>query len=1394
ADRERLPEGLADAYPLSQAQLGMVVEMQRGDDRNTYHNVFSMRIRDEIPFDADALRRAVSEIVARHEVLRTSVDLTTYSVPAQLVHATAEIPFTVRDLSGLDRAGIDRAVREFIAEERADVFDLERAPLLRIAAHTGETGAWRLAVTECHVVMEGWSTFTLVMEVLDAYRQIRDTGVPEPHEAPAVRYADFIAAELASLASDDDRAFWRGIVTDHPRLTLPQAWADAPGTERRQSYGQVAFGDLEPALRGLAADARASLKSVLHAAHLKVMSQLTPDERFFSGLVCNARPEARGADRVYGMHLNTLPFAYDRTAGTWRELVGQVFAREAELWSHRAFPMPEIQRELGDGRRLIDIPFTYQDFHQVDEKLIDTGATVGAGALEFGLRVSVLSGHINLSANNLVIGQVALDRLASVYRQVLEAMAGDADGDARVSFLPVGERERQLVEWNDTVFEAERVSVLERFEEQAARTPLAIAVAGEDSSLSYGELDARANQLAHHLRGLGVVAESRVLVRLDRGPDLVTALLAVWKAGGAYVPVDPSYPAERVAAMREVSGAVVTLTEVPAEALIRLPVSAPVRTDGLERLAYVIFTSGSTGVPKGVEVHHRGLANHVAWAARELASQGEGGAPLFSSVAFDLVVPNLWAPLVTGRTVHTVRGDVGLGDLGERLVASGPYSFVKLTPGHLDILAQQLTPEQASALAPVLVVAGEAFTRGTLERWRALAPDTRLINEYGPTEASVGTTIHPVAAGTDAGADADADVLPIGRPLPNMSTYVLDAALQPVPVGVAGELYVGGTGVARGYAGRPDLTAERFLPDPYGSTSGARLYRTGDLVRQLPDGTIEFLGRLDDQVKIRGFRVELGEIQAALSDHPDVRDAYVTALDGPTGDKEIAAYLAPRTADSDAVRAHLAARLPEYMIPATLTALDALPLNANGKVDRKALPTPDRDSGAAERVFTSPATDTERALAGIWSELLGIERIAADDNFFDLGGHSMLIIKVMAAARKQRLPISLRMLYETKTLAELAAEVDAQAAKTRPAPAARTARGPEPAAPALLPGMAEHRVPGAVVARIQDGEVAGVQAYGVLAAGATETVTPQTLFQAGSISKLVTALGVLRLVDQGRLDLDEDVNAYLTSWQVTGPSGAPARVTPRHLLSHRSGLTVVGNAGYRPGEPMPTVLDLLTGRPPLDTPSVHAEQPPGGPFKLANTNYSVIQQLLEDLTGTPFAPLLRELVLEPLRMAASGFEQDFPGTSGRPAARGHDSEGRTVDGGWRVRPQLASSGLWSTAGDLAKVAVELRRAYRGEPYAVLSRPLAEQMFTTGDDGFYGLGAVVDGIAPDLEVGHGGEPYGYRNMLMVATGSGSGFVALTNAESGREVLKPVAAALREQDDTFGAGRAASAWSA
>ncbi|MGW7281847.1 amino acid adenylation domain-containing protein [Streptomyces sp. NPDC054844] len=1455
-DTARLPEGVVDAYPLSQVQLGMVVEMLTDDGRHPYHNATSFRIRDEQPFSAEALREAAAVVTARHDVLRTSFDLTGYSVPMQLVHATAEMPVGVRDVSHLSENELLAELREFVRQERAALFNLTVPPLLRLHAHVAGDGSWWITNTECHAILDGWSHHSLLMEILEEYGRIRDGREPAGSHAPAVRFADFIAVELDALGSEESRTYWQSVVDGYAPLNMPAAWRGDPDDAGAPHRVPVPFHDMEDRLRALASKAGASLKSVLHAAHLKTLSMLTEEERFFTGLVCNARPEVLGADRVYGMHLNTLPFAYDRSTATWRELVASVFAREVELWPHRSYPMPVIQRELADAERLVEMRFSYHDFDQVDHDQVDYLASIDDSPTEFSLGVSARIGHLVLTTSPRALSRTATDRLAQMLRQVLEAMAADPEGDARVTFLPEGERERQLVEWNDTTYEAETASVLQLFEAQAARTPDEVAVEHAGATVSYAELDARANRLAHHLRDLGVTAESRVLVQLDRGPDLLTALLAVWKAGGAYVSADPSHPAARVAAMREASAAVVTLTGLPdAETLAGLPSTPPVRVDDLDRLAYVIFTSGSTGTPKGVEVTHRGLDNHVAWAARELASRGNGGAPLFSSVAFDLIVPNLWAPLVTGQAVHTVGQDVDMADLGERLVASGPYSFIKLTPGHLDVLAQQLTAEQAAALAPVLVVAGEAFTQATLERWRALAPDAELINEYGPTEASVGSTIFPV---TEA---VGREVVPIGRPLPNMRTYVLDAALHPVPVGVPGELYVGGTGVARGYAGRPDLTAERFLPDPYAPEPGSRLYRTGDLVRQLPDGNIEFLGRIDDQVKIRGYRVELGEIQTVLTEHPDIREAFVTVHEPVPGDRRLIAYWTATAGEADpspeTLAEHCAGRLPDYMVPAAFVTLDALPLNANGKVDRRALPAPDRGALRTGTDHVLPRTPTEKALAAIWSEVLGVEQIGIHDRFFDLGGHSLLMIKVLAAARAAGLTVSIYRMYQHDTLIDLAAAVDADTAaasgghSTAPtasraaSPADTDAVRPEavasgtvevpaellaqllrqaggdalapmseamvqaaallrtapqdraPASPnGLVEGidavMADSYVPGVALAVIQDGAVAAVEGHGVLAADSDAPVTERTLFQVGSLSKHITALGVLCLVDRGIVELDAGIEDYLTSWHLDKTPDSPGPVTLRMLLGHRAGLAQYRGFACRPGEPVPTLLDLLEGRPPVITPRVRRELPPGTVFRKSSTHYWVLQQVLEDATGEPFEPLMRRLVLDPLGLADTSFDQDHPHTASLPVALGHDAHGTPLKGGWRARAHLAAAGLWTTAADAARFMVAVRDALLGTPGALVPQALARELLAGETGTFYGLGTIVDDSGDDLEFGHGGEPSGYRNMAINHLHGGTGFVVLTNADSGKAVVKHLAAELGRAHAGFGSGRLASDW--
>ncbi|MFJ9099152.1 amino acid adenylation domain-containing protein [Streptomyces sp. NPDC102405] len=1453
-DRAVLPADAVDAYPLTQVQLGMVLEML-ADDRHAYHNVSSFRITEAAAFSADALRAAAVTIAARHEMLRTSFHLDGYSQPLQVVHAEAEIPVAVHDLRGLDASSVGAAVEAFVAAERADLFDLERAPLLRMTAHVEDDG-WRLGLTVCHAITEGWSHRALLMELLDEYRRVRDgAGRATAVAAPQVRYADFVAAELRSLDLETDRDHWQGVTGGYARLSLPSAWAGDRTAERERYRVAVALKPFDAGLRALAARARVSIKSVLLAAHLKVLSLLTEEDRFHSGLVFSARPEAPGADRVYGMYLNTLPFAFDADRDrTWEELVREVFGHEAGMWEHRRYPMPAIQHDAG-VERLLDVRFSYQDFDHVDTDRVDLDASSGEGATEFDLAVSAVSGYLLMTTHTHALSRADADRLTALYTAVLDAMTKDPSGDARAVPLPEDELHRQLVEWNDTAHEAETASVLQLFEAQAARVPDAPAVTLGTETLSYAELDTRANQLAHALRARGIDAEARVAIQLDRGPDLIAALLAVWKAGGAYVPVDPSYPAERVAAIVRTSGARVAVTSqayadrfggtdvlFASTAGAGRPVVAPARRDDLDALAYVIFTSGSTGVPKGVEVPHRGLVNHVAWAARELASRGTGGAPVFSSVAFDLIVPNLWGPLVTGQRVFTVAQDTAPAELGRALLAGAPYSFVKLTPGHLDLLAEQLTTEQADELAAVTVVAGEALPGTTADRSLDILGPGRLINEYGPTEASVGSTVFPVSE------PVGREVVPIGCPLPNMRVYVLDSSMRPVPVGVAGELYVGGTGVARGYAGRPDLTAERFLPDPYGLEPGARLYRTGDLVRRLADGNVEFLGRIDDQVKIRGYRIELGEIQAVLTGHPAVREAFVSVHEPVPGDRRLVAYWTGTGPSPEDLAAHCALRLPDYMVPAAFIALDAMPLTANGKVDRRALPAPDRGDLRTGTDHVPPRTPTEKALAAIWSEVLGVGQIGVHDRFFDLGGHSLLMIKVLAAARAAGLAISIYRMYQHDTLIELAAAVDEDMRGTASgtAVAAVAAEGPVGEAPtaedvpvveegpgveasatvevpadllsrllaqaggeaaaevaALLAPrapvvegidavMADHHVPGVALAVIRDGKVVAVEGHGVLAADGEVPVSARTLFQVGSISKHVTALGVLRLVDEGVLDLDADISTYLTGWRLADDPQAQGPVTVRQLLGHRAGLARHRSVGYRPGEELPTLLDLLEGTPPVTTPRVRRELPPGEVFRKSSTHYWVLQQVLEDVTGEAFEPLMRRLVLDPLALADTSFDQDHPHAAGLPVALGHDAHGTPLKGGWRRRAHLAAAGLWTTAADAARFTLAVRDALLGAPGAPLPQALARELLAGETGTFYGLGTIVDDSGDDLEFGHGGEPTGYWNMAISRLHAGTGFVALTNADSGKAVVKHLTAELGRQDGVFGRGQLATDW--
>ncbi|MEU3020005.1 amino acid adenylation domain-containing protein [Nocardiopsis sp. NPDC007018] len=1009
-DRARVPLGAADAYPMSMTQAGMVFEMVADSEANPYHNVTDYLVRDEDGFDPHALREAAATVVARHPVLRTSFDLTSFDEQVQLVHERAEAVVGWTDLRGHDEPERVPLVRAFGDRERTTPFDLAVPPLVRFHAHVVGDTRWYLTLTECHAVLDGWSHNSTLTELLDCYREIRGGGVPDRSVAAGVRFADFVAEERLSAADPGQRGFWAGRVGAAERLDLPELWGDPD--DSRQDEVTVPYADLEEGLREVALSARASLKSVLLAAHLSVWRAVHGEGPFLTGLVCNGRPEVEGGDTVRGMYLNTVPLVSFAPGADWLTAVSDVFAEEVAVWPHRRYPLPLIQREHGGSERLLDVVFNYLDFHVLDRETVDTAAGHDASPNEFALNVTTEPGALVLTARSARVSPDRLRQLAALYRSALESVVADPRGPA-VCPVPAPVRGARSA--------AAARSVVESVAALAASRPGAVAVTSVGGDTDYGTLWGRALAWARHLGELGVGRGDLVAVCLPRDAELVAALLGVMAAGAGYAPLDAAHPDGRISWILEDTGAraVITAPELaerfrslsravvlPEEVGDR-PGGAPVRV-GADDVAYVIHTSGSTGRPKGVVVGHGALEALVRAMGRRPGLGPDDVLAAVTTPSFDIAALELFGPLVHG-------GRVLLAD-EEQAADPGALSAL-LTAGRATVL--QATPTQWRTL----VDSGAPLPEGL----RALCGGERLDpalaaaiggrtgelwDLYGPTESTVWSA---VTRHGRAGEPLD------WEPVDGDEVLVLSGDLSPVPDGAVGQVCVAGAGLAHGYAGRPGLTAERFVPDPWGG--GGRLYLTGDLGRRHPDGRVEILGRDDHQVKIRGFRIETGEIEAVLAAHPRVRSAVVHPVPGPDGSPRLVAYLVPEGGEATTaeLRAHAARTLPEYMVPSLFTHLAAFPTTLNGKVDRAALPAPGTAS-ASDR-FVAPRGRLEEALAREWERVLEIDRVSADDDFFELGGHSLLMMRVIAAMRERTgVGLGLRDFVEHRTIARIVAE------------------------------------------------------------------------------------------------------------------------------------------------------------------------------------------------------------------------------------------------------------------------------------------------------------------------------------------------------------------------------------
>ncbi|MFL5356884.1 amino acid adenylation domain-containing protein, partial [Archangium sp.] len=1022
-----------------------------------------MAVRFQGALDVPALERSFSSLIERHESLRTTFQSSSEG-PLQVISPALAVPLAVVDLGSVPDAQRESELRRLAGEEAMRPFDLARGPLFRATLLRLSAQDHVLLLTMHHIVSDGWSTGVLIRELAALYQGFT-SGQPSALPALPVQYADYAAWQrgwLQGTALETQLSYWRRHLSGAPRTLELHTDKPRPAVQSHRGASQSTLlpHALAESLKALGQREGATPFMVLLAAWQLLLSRYSGQDDISVGSPIAGRTQAE-TEGLIGFFINTLVLRTKLDGNpSFRELLSRVRETALGAYAHQDVPFEKLVEELRPERDLSRTPlfqvmFILQNTPQQELSLPGLtlrGVEADNAVAKFDLTLTLTEGThglaANLSYNTDLFEEATAARMLGHLRVLLESLTARPDQRlSELSLLTEAERRQVLVDWNHTAAEPAQDGALHYlFEQQVQATPEATALVVGTQRLSYRQLDSLANQLAHHLRSLGVGPEVSVAVCLERSTELVVALLGVLKAAGAYIPLDPVYPRERLAYMRQDARSPVLLTQRSLAEGLSLPGShtvlldgfqsiahqphhAPVRLSGPEHLAYVLYTSGSTGRPKGVALQHRSAVAFIHWSLATFSPHQLAAVLAATSVSFDLSVFELFAPLSCGGCVYLADNALALPSLPSasevRLVNTVPSAMAELvrmgslpSSVHTVNLAGEPLP---AALAQAL------YSTGTVQA---------LYNLYGPTEDTTYSTFERVPS--------DSQRPPsIGRPLAGTQAYVLDERLHPLPAGVPGELYLAGAGLARGYLHRPELTSERFLPNPFSSTPGARMYRTGDKVRWTADGTLDYLGRIDFQVKVRGFRIELGEVESALLAHSGVRDAIVVAREDVPGDKRLVAYVVAHQGhplEVASLRDQLKQRLPAFMVPSAFVVLDALPLTPNGKLDRKALPAPDM-AAETSAAFVAPRTPTEELLAGLMAQVLRLERMGAGDNFFELGGHSLLATQVISRIRAGfGVELPLRALFEAPTVAALASRVDS---------AVRAGKGMQ--VPALVP-------------------------------------------------------------------------------------------------------------------------------------------------------------------------------------------------------------------------------------------------------------------------------------------------------------------------------------------------------
>jgi amino acid adenylation domain-containing protein len=1034
-DRQKLPAEVEDAYPLSSLQAGMVFHSEYSPDYLIYITTFHLRGQ----FDAAALRTAIDAVAKHHPMLRTSFDLNNFSEPLQFVHRSATIPIEIEELRHLSNEEQELQISKWMEIEKQRQFDWSAAPLLRIHVHRRGEESFQFSLSE--PFLDGWSVASLITEIFECYSSWLKGKSPSSSLLRA-SYADFVALEQETIASDESRRYWSEKFSDAnaSRITGTSLLRPRAGSPRVGRVDVPIANETSSGLHALAAAEGLSIKSVLLAAHCKVGSVLSGQPEVVTGLFMNGRPEMQDGEKLIGMFLNILPLKLALKAETWADLARRASEEEAKLLPHRRYPIQRLQHLYG-AENLFDTAFNFTHFH-IYQRLLKAGEIEGVSTFGTEQTYYALTAQFNLDETQsritlaldyreLTIAPEDAKEIAGYYSRVLAAMArAPFDTHESTCFLSQAEQDQLLMQWNHTFMDYQQEgSFLALFERQVELVPHAPATICGHELLSYFELNERANQLGHHLRSFGVGPEMMVGICMQRTNQMVVGLLGILKSGAAYVPLDPQYPTERLRFMLEDTKlkALVTqsdLQEILPEKIEHVvcldadwPVISTESTINVRSgvtaadVAYLVYTSGSTGKPKGAAIEHHSTQGLMHWARREFGRETLAGVLAASSICFDMSIFEIYVPLSWGGTVIMAENVLQLHSLAAR----DKVTLISTVPSAIAELSRLGWVPEATRAA---LLAGEVLPKKIVDQIFECTNIEKVWNLYGLSEDTSYTTSALMEKGKSG-------PVTIGRPIANRQLYVLDTELQPAPRGVTGELHVSGEGLARGYVNRQELTAERFLPNPFSSEPGARMYRTGDLVRYRADGQLECLGRIDHQLKIRGYRIELGEIEAVLGAHPGVQANAVVLREDVAGEKRLVAYVVPKASrpSSSELRTYLKTKVPDWMVPAAILLIEHMPMTANGKVNRKALPAP-ATSAVPEDHFVAPHTFVQELLASIWIQVLKLEKAGIHDNFFESGGHSLNATQVISRARNVfHIELHVHDLFASPTIAGLAAIV-----------------------------------------------------------------------------------------------------------------------------------------------------------------------------------------------------------------------------------------------------------------------------------------------------------------------------------------------------------------------------------